>query len=174
MPKRVLRHIDDTEALTAGGVRDHEIDLVEVNEAFASQYCAVERELGLDRERTNVSGGAINLDPYRVELTNGASAGAVYLTVELDYPGHVSGGALLRVPFEGIERVAPDVAAALDVEVDAAQHVDAHARLLEAALEAADGEHLVRLIHSAAPGRDRSAPPSRPGRASRGSSAPAP
>jgi acetyl-CoA acyltransferase 2 len=36
-----------------------QMDLVEVNEAFASQYCAVEKELGLDRERTNVSGGAI-------------------------------------------------------------------------------------------------------------------
>jgi acetyl-CoA acetyltransferase len=38
-----------------------EIDLVEVNEAFAGQYLAVERELGLDRERTNVNGGAIAL-----------------------------------------------------------------------------------------------------------------
>lgn len=34
-------------------------DLVEVNEAFASQYLAVERELGLDRKKTNVDGGAI-------------------------------------------------------------------------------------------------------------------
>jgi acetyl-CoA C-acetyltransferase len=37
------------------------IDLIEVNEAFAGQYLAVERELGLDRERTNVNGGAIAL-----------------------------------------------------------------------------------------------------------------
>ena len=37
------------------------MDLVEVNEAFAPQYLAVERELGLDRERTNVDGGAIAL-----------------------------------------------------------------------------------------------------------------
>jgi acetyl-CoA acetyltransferase len=36
-----------------------QMDLVEVNEAFAAQYVAVERELGLDRERTNVDGGAI-------------------------------------------------------------------------------------------------------------------
>jgi acetyl-CoA acyltransferase 2 len=34
-------------------------DLIEVNEAFAPQYLAVEKELGLDRERTNVDGGAI-------------------------------------------------------------------------------------------------------------------
>ena len=38
-----------------------QMDLVEVNEAFASQYCAVEKELGLDREKVNVSGGAIAL-----------------------------------------------------------------------------------------------------------------
>ena len=38
-----------------------DIDLVEVNEAFAGQYIAVERELGLDRDRTNVNGGAIAL-----------------------------------------------------------------------------------------------------------------
>jgi acetyl-CoA acyltransferase 2 len=46
-------------ALERAGLRLDEMDLVEVNEAFASQYCAVERELELDRERTNVSGGAI-------------------------------------------------------------------------------------------------------------------
>ncbi len=38
-----------------------EIDLFEVNEAFAAQYLAVEQELGLDRERVNVNGGAIAL-----------------------------------------------------------------------------------------------------------------
>jgi acetyl-CoA acetyltransferase len=37
------------------------MDLVEVNEAFAPQYLAVEKELGLDRARTNVNGGAIAL-----------------------------------------------------------------------------------------------------------------
>jgi acetyl-CoA acyltransferase 2 len=36
-----------------------DMDLVEVNEAFAPQYVAVEKELSLDRERTNVHGGAI-------------------------------------------------------------------------------------------------------------------
>ncbi|MBX7220243.1 MAG: acetyl-CoA C-acetyltransferase [Blastocatellia bacterium] len=38
-----------------------EIDLVEVNEAFAAQYLAVEKVLGLDRSKTNVNGGAIAL-----------------------------------------------------------------------------------------------------------------
>ncbi len=37
------------------------MDLVEVNEAFAAQFLAVEKELGLDREKTNVNGGAIAL-----------------------------------------------------------------------------------------------------------------
>jgi acetyl-CoA acetyltransferase family protein len=48
-------------ALAKAGMKLDEIDLVEVNEAFAAQYLAVERELGLDRERTNVNGGAIAL-----------------------------------------------------------------------------------------------------------------
>lgn len=37
------------------------IDLVEANEAFAAQYLAVEKELKLDREKTNVNGSAIGL-----------------------------------------------------------------------------------------------------------------
>ncbi len=38
-----------------------DMDLVEVNEAFAPQYLAVEKELGLDRDKTNVNVGAIAL-----------------------------------------------------------------------------------------------------------------
>jgi acetyl-CoA acetyltransferase family protein len=38
-----------------------DIDLFEINEAFAAQYLAVEKELGLDRARVNVNGGAIAL-----------------------------------------------------------------------------------------------------------------
>lgn len=48
-------------ALEKAGLKLEEIDLVEVNEAFAGQYLAVEKELGLDRSRTNVNGGAIAL-----------------------------------------------------------------------------------------------------------------
>ncbi|TMK28977.1 MAG: acetyl-CoA C-acyltransferase [Actinobacteria bacterium] len=43
------------------GVSTGEIDLVELNEAFASQSLAVVRELGLDEEKVNVNGGAIAL-----------------------------------------------------------------------------------------------------------------
>lgn len=46
-------------ALDAAGLGLEDMDLVEVNEAFAPQYKAVENELGLDPERTNVDGGAI-------------------------------------------------------------------------------------------------------------------
>ena len=47
--------------LERAGLTLADIDLIEVNEAFAAQYLAVEKELGLDRDRTNVNGGAIAL-----------------------------------------------------------------------------------------------------------------
>ena len=48
-------------ALQKAGLTLDYIDLIEVNEAFAAQYLGVERELGLDREKVNVNGGAIAL-----------------------------------------------------------------------------------------------------------------
>jgi acetyl-CoA acetyltransferase family protein len=48
-------------ALKKAGLKLDEIDLIEVNEAFAGQYLAVEKELGLDRSKVNVNGGAIAL-----------------------------------------------------------------------------------------------------------------
>ena len=47
--------------LERSGVGVEDVDLVELNEAFASQSLAVVRELGLDPERVNVNGGAIAL-----------------------------------------------------------------------------------------------------------------
>jgi acetyl-CoA acetyltransferase family protein len=47
--------------LKRAGMTLDDLDLIEVNEAFAAQYLAVEKELGLDRERVNVNGGAIAL-----------------------------------------------------------------------------------------------------------------
>jgi acetyl-CoA acyltransferase 2 len=47
--------------LQRAGLRLEDIDLWEINEAFAGQYLAVEKDLGLDRERVNVNGGAIAL-----------------------------------------------------------------------------------------------------------------
>ncbi len=49
------------QALERAELTLEDIDLFEVNEAFAAQYLAVEKELGLDREKVNVNGGAIAL-----------------------------------------------------------------------------------------------------------------
>ena len=48
-------------ALQLAGLKLEQIDRIEVNEAFASQYLAVEKQLGLNRDKTNVNGGAIAL-----------------------------------------------------------------------------------------------------------------
>jgi len=48
-------------ALKAVGMTLQQMDRIEVNEAFAAQYLAVEKALGLDRDKTNVNGGAIAL-----------------------------------------------------------------------------------------------------------------
>ena len=47
--------------LDRAGLTLDDLDLIEINEAFAAQYLAVEKELGLDRDRVNVNGGAIAL-----------------------------------------------------------------------------------------------------------------
>jgi len=48
-------------ALEKAGLTVSDIDLVEANEAFASQFCAVGAELGFDLEKVNVNGGAVAL-----------------------------------------------------------------------------------------------------------------
>src|SRR6267378_3408561 len=49
------------QALARARKKIADMDLVEINEAFATQYLAVEKDLGLDRNKTNVNGGAIAL-----------------------------------------------------------------------------------------------------------------
>ncbi len=56
-----------------------DLDLIEINEAFAAQYLACERELGLDREKVNVNGGAIALGHPL-----GASGARLLLTLLLE------------------------------------------------------------------------------------------
>jgi acetyl-CoA acyltransferase 2 len=63
-------------ALERAGLSLEDMDLVEVNEAFAAQYLAVERDLGLDPERTNVNGGAI-------ALTHPLAASGTRITIHL-------------------------------------------------------------------------------------------
>ncbi len=48
-------------ALKAAGLTLEQMDRIEVNEAFAAQYLGVEKILGLNRDKTNVNGGAIAL-----------------------------------------------------------------------------------------------------------------
>ncbi len=69
------------QALNRAGLDVRDLDVVEVNEAFAAQYLAVERELGLDREKSNVNGGAVALG-HPV----GASGARLALTVLRELP----------------------------------------------------------------------------------------
>lgn len=63
-------------ALERAGLTLADMDLVEVNEAFAPQYKAVEKELGLDADITNVDGGAI-------ALTHPLAASGARITIHL-------------------------------------------------------------------------------------------
>lgn len=66
-------------ALARAGLTLAELDLIEINEAFAPQYLACEKELGLDREKVNVNGGAIALGHPL-----GASGARLLLTLLLE------------------------------------------------------------------------------------------
>ena len=63
-------------ALKSAGLELKDIGLVEINEAFAAQYLAVQKELGLNPEITNVNGGAI-----AIGHPLGASGARVTLTL---------------------------------------------------------------------------------------------
>jgi len=66
------------QALGRAGIEKKDIGLWEINEAFAAQYLGVEKELGLDREITNVNGGAI-------AIGHPLAATGVRLVVDLIY-----------------------------------------------------------------------------------------
>ena len=63
-------------ALERAGLKISDMDLVEVNEAFAPQFCAVAKDLELDLDKTNVDGGAI-------ALTHPLAASGARITVHL-------------------------------------------------------------------------------------------
>jgi acetyl-CoA C-acetyltransferase len=66
-------------ALKKAGLSLDDIDLIEINEAFAVQYLACEQELGLDRNKVNVNGGAIALGhPF------GATGARILLSLALE------------------------------------------------------------------------------------------
>ena len=68
-----------TRALDNAGLSLRDIDLIEINEAFAAQYLSCEKELGLDRNKVNVNGGAIALGHPL-----GASGARILLTLMLE------------------------------------------------------------------------------------------
>jgi acetyl-CoA C-acetyltransferase/acetyl-CoA acyltransferase 2 len=72
-------------ALARAGLAMSDIDRFEVNEAFAPQYLAVEKELGLPRDKTNVNGGAI-------ALGHPLGASGARITTHLLYELRRSGG----------------------------------------------------------------------------------
>jgi acetyl-CoA acyltransferase 2 len=72
-------------ALEKAGLSLKDMDLVEVNEAFAPQYKAVEKDLGLDPAKTNVDGGAI-------ALTHPLAASGARITLHLLHALRRTGG----------------------------------------------------------------------------------
>jgi len=72
-------------ALEKAGLTLADMDLVEVNEAFAPQYKSVEKELGLDPEKTNVNGGAI-------AITHPLAASGARITIHLVHELRRRGG----------------------------------------------------------------------------------
>ena len=72
-------------ALEKAGLSVADMDLVEVNEAFAPQYKSVEKELGLDPEKTNVNGGAI-------AITHPLAASGARITIHLIHELRRRGG----------------------------------------------------------------------------------
>jgi len=74
-------------ALERAGLTLDDMALIEVNEAFAPQYVAVERELGLDREKVNASGGAI-------AITHPLAATGARITAHLIHELRRRGGGL--------------------------------------------------------------------------------
>ena len=67
MARIILAEDDDdmrnflVKALERAGWKAEDLDLVEANEAFAAQACAVNKDLGFDTSKVNVNGGAIAL-----------------------------------------------------------------------------------------------------------------
>ena len=72
-------------ALEKAGMSLEDMDLFEVNEAFAPQYKSVEKELGLDPEKTNVNGGAI-------AITHPLAASGARITIHLMHELRRRGG----------------------------------------------------------------------------------
>ena len=96
-------------ALKVSGLTLADMDIIEINEAFAAQYLSCEKKLGLDRDKTNVNGGAI-----AIGHPLGASGGRIlaHLTHELIRTGKkyavgaacIGGGQGIAVILENAQR----------------------------------------------------------------------
>jgi 3-oxoadipyl-CoA thiolase len=95
-------------ALAKAGLGIDDLDLIEINEAFASQAIACERELGIKRERLNVNGGAIAIGH---PLGSSGARLACGLTHELRRRGARYGVAALCVGVgQGVATIVENVA----------------------------------------------------------------
>jgi acetyl-CoA C-acetyltransferase len=81
-------------ALKEAGLEISDIGLVEIHESFASQYLACEKELGLERNRVNVNGGAIAIGN---PLAASGARLALTLIYEMGHRGSKFGAAALSV-----------------------------------------------------------------------------
>jgi hypothetical protein len=124
-------------ALKLAGLTLEQMDRVEVNEAFAAQYLVVEKVLGLNRDKTNVNGGAFWSTDYSAELArrlDEAEYGRVPTLRHLNPQSAAAPGAriIFAEPrpqpcgFGAHDRVLPRVEVGPSVE-----HLEANHRLLD-------------------------------------------
>ena len=81
----LLLHGNGQSVLARAGLKISDMDVIESNEAFAAQACAVAKELGFDPAKTNVNGGA-------VALGHPIGATGAILVVKCIYELHRTGG----------------------------------------------------------------------------------
>jgi acetyl-CoA acetyltransferase family protein len=89
------------QALERAGLSLDDMDLVEINEAFAPQAVACEKELGVDRERLNVNGGAVALGHPL-----GATGSRLALTALMELRRRGGGKALVTMCIGGGQGIA--------------------------------------------------------------------
>ena len=94
-------------ALERAGWKPQDLDLLEINEAFAAQACAVNNEMGWDTSKINVNGGAIAIGhPFGMTgsrmvghaLIEGRKRGVRYVVVSMCTAGGMGAAGLFEIP----------------------------------------------------------------------------